>query len=188
MDAATSASVIACYAPRGAVIFTNTPFSLTSHLNPSEDKHAAIYIGFGSVSRMLSVTGLASAAVCDEQPSVVESTVLTGVHVLSLESLLRDTTSVRVYVLDGDHGHLAAPAADVMAEAADAAFDMVGTPYGFGVNSMYCFKMVAACYARAGVDVLTERILGRDVVLSQSFKRDPRWRKMYDSETGLIDP
>ncbi|WIG62287.1 hypothetical protein DIBLKBHL_00088 [Camelpox virus] len=36
---------IKTYAPRGSIIFINYTMSLTSHLNPSIEKHVGIYYG-----------------------------------------------------------------------------------------------------------------------------------------------
>ncbi|AST09275.1 virulence factor [Murmansk poxvirus] len=146
---------IKTYAPKGAVIFINYVFSLTGHFNPSIDKHAAIYYGI----------------FCSEH-LVIESTYNKVVRLIKLDDLLQGYLSVKVYILRE---------IDIMKTAADKALSLLGIPYGFGTNRMYCFKLVADSYKRAGINVQSKRLLGKDIFLSQCFTEDSRWIKIYDS-------
>ncbi|ABQ43531.1 hypothetical protein [Tanapox virus] len=157
------------YTPKGAIIFLNYRFSLTEHFNPSEDKHAAIFIG--------SILLKNKKSKC----LAIESTFKNGVDTISIEDLLKDSISVRVYVLNSTDS------ISKMSIASELALGFLGVPYGFGKNNIYCFKLVAECYESLGVKIPTYRLLGKDVYLSQSFKKCNKWKKIYDSETGEMD-
>ncbi|ADZ24093.1 hypothetical protein CPXV_AUS1999_867_089 [Cowpox virus] len=146
---------IKTYAPRGSIIFINYTMSLTSHLNPSIEKHVGIYYG-----TLLS------------EHLVVESTYRKGVRIVPLDSFFEGYLSAKVYMLEN---------IQVMKIAADTSLTLLGIPYGFGHDRMYCFKLVAECYKNAGVDTSSKRILGKDIFLSQNFTDDNRWIKIYDS-------
>ncbi|AWU47101.1 NLPc/P60 superfamily protein [Sea otter poxvirus] len=176
---------IESYSPRGAIIFVNSFYSLTEPFNPSEDKHIAIYFGTGLATHLLKSRGYNYSDkihdVCDDVSYVIESTAMRGSHILKLTDLIKNA-NIKVYIL-----HNVSKSIQLMAQAADNALELVGVPYGFSYSKLYCFKMVADCYRAVGINVNTYKLLYRDVYLSQSFTRDYKWYKIYDSLTGEID-
>ncbi|AAF17933.1 gp051R [Rabbit fibroma virus] len=158
---------ISNYAPKGSVIFINYKFSLTEFFNPSEDKHAAIYIGQSTKTTydLLHYT---------DERWIVEATYKNGVNKISVQELVQDATNIKVYILDDYNFETK------MSIAADIATSFIGTPYGFGSNNLYCFKLVADCYKTLGVVLPTYNILGKRVYLSQSFTCSKQWRRIYD--------
>ncbi|AEN03652.1 NlpC/P60 superfamily protein [Yokapox virus] len=151
---------IKTYAPRGSIIFINYGLSMTSHFNPSIDKHAAIYYGVFFTEHL-----------------VVESTFNKVVRLRKLEDLLKGYISVKVYILKD---------IDIMYAAADNSITLLGIPYGFGNNKMYCFKLVATCYKLSGFFINSKMLLGKDIFISQCFTEDSRWIKIYDSNEVLL--
>ncbi|AAR07412.1 56R [Yaba monkey tumor virus] len=158
------------YTPKGAIIFLNYRFSLTEHFNPSEDKHAAIFIG-----------SIPSKNKTTYECMAVESTFNNGVNTITVDNLLKDLTSVRVYILNSTDF------ISKMSIASESALGFLGMPYGFGKKNMYCFKLVAECYEPLGIKTPTYKLLGKKIYLSQSFKYCNTWKKIYDSETGETD-
>ncbi|AKJ93713.1 nlpc/p60 superfamily protein [Raccoonpox virus] len=144
------------YAPRGSIIFINYNMSLTSHFNPSIEKHVGIYYGM-----VLS------------EHFVVESTYRKGVRLVTLDTFFEGYLSTKVYMLEN---------IQVMKTAADTSLSLLGIPYGFGDDRMYCFKLVAGAYKNAGIEISSKRLLGKDIFLSQNFTDDDRWIKIYDSQ------
>ncbi|ADC53813.1 hypothetical protein [Pseudocowpox virus] len=172
--AARMARAIEDVCPRGAVIFVSSAASMTDCLNPSVFKHAAIYAG--RVDRApLPPLSPAPAEAVDAEPCAIDAIAPYGARVVTLPELLRGCVAVRAY-------RLAVPGAlALMNLAADAAFELVGTPYGFNSGRTYCFKLVADCFASVGVLTKTRRIMGREVVLSQDFLENGMWAKVLDS-------
>ncbi|QHR82595.1 NlpC P60 superfamily protein [Brazilian porcupinepox virus 1] len=156
-------------APKGALIFSNYKFSLTEYFNPSYDKHVSIYIG-SKDDDIFSCK--------DNKKYVVESLYNNGVTITSLSNYLKDVINVKVLVLDDD---LNPNSKYIMSLAADIAKGYVGTPYGFGKNNIYCFKLIAKCYELVGIELPTYKILGKRIYLSQSFTDNKQWKKIYDS-------
>lgn len=176
----SAAYIIREYACRGAVIFSNSKTLLSSYFNPSEEKHASLYFGRGLVS-FLANRGIQYpvAGLDDSQQYVLEFNT-NGMRAVSLDEFLQSKVSVKVYY----YTESCEPAVSVMDFATEFAFDELRKRYGFGHSASYCFKMVAHCYARAGVTVAPETLLWKDVILSQSFTRDVHWMCVYDSQTG----
>ncbi|ASC55596.1 hypothetical protein SePPVgORF033 [Seal parapoxvirus] len=165
--------------PRGSLIFVTSAMSMTECLNPSEYKHAAIYVGslnVNSRSVMRSVALGSSSNYCANVPCVIDASAPHGARITPLVDLLRHCLVVKAY-------QLAVPGALMLMNlAADAAFELVGTPYGFNTGRTYCFKLVADCFASVGVSTRTRKIMGREVVLSQDFvEQEGVWTKIFDS-------
>ncbi|ATI21000.1 NLPc/P60 superfamily protein [Western grey kangaroopox virus] len=181
MDARVG-EVIRNYVARGAVIFSNSYGSLTDYFNPSEEKHSALFFGSGLVDYLLArriVYPL--AGLTNEDCYIVEFNV-SGMRAVPLEEFLGTKSSVRVYY----YMRSVFPALDVMEEAIAFAFSDADKDYGFGSTKSYCFKTVSNCYAQVGVRVEPVNLLGREIVLSQSFTGDERWQKVMDSDTGEV--
>ncbi|QDJ95072.1 NLPc-P60 superfamily protein [Hypsugopox virus] len=164
---------IKLYAPKGAIIFINYIFSLTEIFNPSEIKHAAIY--YGHINNTVNILNNYNDVVA------IEATFKNGVRRINLCDLLTDAVNVKVYVLDKDLSK------ERMEFAADHAFNYLGVPYGFGSKSLYCFKLVADCYDAVCVKIPTYNILGKHIVLSQSFTKNNEWKKIYDSSNFMAN-
>ncbi|AIZ77294.1 hypothetical protein SB87_gp041 [Parapoxvirus red deer/HL953] len=180
--AARMTSSIAQTCPRGAIIFVSSCASVTDCFNPSTYKHAAIYVGAIDAPRLLlRATGGATYTDAAESyaagvPCVIDASAPHGARVTPLPDLLRNCAVVKAY-------RLAVPGAGALMNlAADAAFELVGTPYGFNRGRTYCFKLVADCFASVGIPTRTRRIMGREVVLSQDFLDNGLWTKILDSE------
>ncbi|WZD65520.1 hypothetical protein [Bovine papular stomatitis virus] len=168
--------------PRGSLIFVSSAASMTDCFNPSKYKHAAIYVGSVDCRTMLRKLGAAGADVRADVPYVIDASAPHGARITPLAELLRNCVVVKAY-------RLAVPGAlSLMSLAADAAFELVGTPYGFNHGRTYCFKLVADCFASVGVRTKTRRIMGREVVLSQDFLEDGAWTKILDSTEDLDVP
>ncbi|AAR98138.1 hypothetical protein [Orf virus] len=171
--AARMARAIEDVCPRGAVIFVSSAASMTDCLNPSVFKHAAIYAGRVDRAPLPPPSPVPAEAVTE--PCAIDAIAPYGARVVLLSELLRSCVAVQAY-------RLAVPGAlALMNLAADAAFELVGTPYGFNSDRTYCFKLVADCFASVGVTTKTRRIMGRDVVLSQDFLESGMWTKVLDS-------
>ncbi|QGN68058.1 Nlpc/p60 superfamily protein [Equine molluscum contagiosum-like virus] len=175
---ARGVAVVREHACRGAVLFSNA-HGPTAYFNPSAEKHAALYFGRGLASHLLQQRVRAPQPLADDARYVVEFNT-GGMRVVELEAYLRAKDSVKLYY----YVEAGAPDVGTMARAAGFAFEDIDKAYGFGPRASYCFKTVARCYQRAGVRVRPERLLGRDVVLSQCFTRDPHWVCVYDSASG----
>ncbi|ANS71145.1 nlpc/p60 superfamily protein [Pteropox virus] len=169
---------IKAYVPRGAIIFVNSWHSLTEQFNPSNDKHAAIYFGDKLCTHLLKTRCVSYDNICDSTLYAIESTAVKGAHIIPLKTLITKS-DIKIYILDNFDSPY-----KIMEQAADNALELVGAPYGFNSNNLYCFKMVANCFEAAGVDVSTYRLLGKDIYLSQSFTNDPKWKKIYSSESN----
>ncbi|AAC55190.1 MC062R [Molluscum contagiosum virus subtype 1] len=166
---------------RGAVLFSTTRYVLSNYFNPSEEKHAAIYFGRELPEFLLRERVLFPCpdGLRDDEHYVLEFNTQ-GMRAVPLRDFLHARHSLKVYY----YTDAAVPDTETMARAAGFAFDDMEKDYGFGPDMSYCFKTVARCYARVGVRVRALSLLGRGVVLSQSFTRDPRWLCVYDSERG----
>ncbi|AOA33014.1 hypothetical protein GTPV_gp052 [Goatpox virus Pellor] len=167
MDPAT---FIKNYAPKGAVIFINYEFSLTEYFNPSEDKHAAIYIGSECTSNHVKM--FLSCSKFDEKMAI-EASYKNGVRLVNIDDLIKGAISVKVLTLN-----------DVISQykmglAADNAMSFLGMPYGFGNDNIYCFKLVADSYKFLGITLPTYNILGKQIFLSQSFVNNKQWKIVY---------
>ncbi|QHG62616.1 NLpc [Cetacean poxvirus 1] len=158
--------------PKGSIIFINYYFSITRLFNPSKDKHVAIYYGKCNNTIHLNYCNI-------NDPFVIEATCFGGVRTNTLDNFFKNNKNFKIYVLQQDPISLLR-----MSIAADTAFDFVGTPYGFGSDSLYCFKLIADCYKIAGIETHFEHILGKEFVLSQSFTKNAQWKKIYDSSTS----
>nr|WNT71177.1 MAG: hypothetical protein [Equine parapoxvirus] len=162
---------IAALCPRGTVLLVTSRASLTDCLNPSAEKHAAIYVGEAAPLR-----APPGAGACG--PCAIDASAPHGARVTPLADLLRHCAVVKAYCL-------AVPfAGALMSMAADTAFSLVGTPYGFNAGRTYCFKLVADCFASVGIRVRSRRIMGREVILSQDLVASGAWVKVLDSSDG----
>ncbi|QQG31543.1 hypothetical protein [Swinepox virus] len=164
---------IKSYVPKGAIIFINYRFSLTVHFNPSEDKHAAIYIG-NLQSNCLRDGSTCALEPIDDDCYAIEASYKNGVRMINIKELLKDAKSIKILVLHDIISDIK------MAIAADIAITFIGTPYGFGKHHLYCFKLVADCYSHIGIIIPTFNILGKRIYLSQSFDND-QWKKIYNN-------
>ncbi|ASK51261.1 NLPc/P60 superfamily protein [Eptesipox virus] len=172
MDPAT---FLKYYAPKGSIIFINYIFSLTEIFNPSEIKHAAIY--YGNNHNTINILNNNN----DDDYVAVEATFKNGVRCVPLSELLSEAVNVKVYSLKGNLS------TERMTFAAEYAFKYLGIPYGFGSKSLYCFKLVADCYNAVHVNIPTYNILGKHIVLSQSFTKNNDWKKIYDSSNFMVN-
>ncbi len=173
-------TIIINHAPKGAIIFLNYKFSMTGHINPSTDKHAAIYFGYGSLSNVLNTPRWILNELCEDVPIAVDATYKYGVRIVPLSDLLTDVLNAKIYVFTGLDSE------SKMSMAANSAIGLVGTPYGFKKNNMYCFKLIADCYNSVGVSVSPERFLWKEIFLGDNFTKDDKWEKLYDSLTGEL--
>uniref|UniRef100_A0AAU7E201 Protein OPG091 n=1 Tax=Rousettus bat poxvirus TaxID=3141933 RepID=A0AAU7E201_9POXV len=181
MTPASTAYLIREYACRGAVLFSNSKTLFSGYFNPSVEQHASMYFGPSLVSFLVSRRIPFPLAGLDDATAYVIEFNTEGMRAVPLDAFIASRVSVKVYY----YTEACMPASEVMSLAAAFAFDELDKRYGLGDSASYCFKMVAHCYARAGVPIATETLLGKDVVLSQSFTQDARWLRVYDSLTGL---
>ncbi|AVD69220.1 ORF101 [Saltwater crocodilepox virus] len=159
----------------GAVLFTTCDYSLRNYLNPSRDKHAGIYLGAGVLDLIAREREAYPVAGLDNETAYVAEFDTAGFRLLGLCDFLADKTRVKVY-------HYVDPA--VMARAARHVFDAAGKRYGFSARNSYCFKFIADCYLREGVE--TARV-HPPFILSQNFTDDERWTRVFDSATPGVD-
>nr|WGO62684.1 hypothetical protein [Wadden Sea poxvirus] len=154
--------------PKGAIIFINYRFSITEHFNPSEYKHAAIYFGnlLPKSLRLLSKY---------TEYLAVEAVYKKGVRIIPLFDLFNDAVDITIYKLNDDIN-----INNKMSIAADLSINFIGMPYGLGNNRLYCFKLIANCFNLVGINIDTYKILGYDIILSQSFTKNNQWKKIFD--------
>ncbi|ABI99220.1 hypothetical protein DpV83gp065 [Deerpox virus W-848-83] len=157
--------------PKGAIIFINYRFSLTEHFNPSEDKHAAIYLGKIKKENLISC----KRSFDENEVWAIEASYKNGVNLITLDELLKGALNIKIFILDDE---LSEPK---MSIAADISLKFIGMPYGFGSNHIYCFKLVAESYSYLGITMPTYNILGKKIYLSQSFTHSGHWKKIYES-------